>query len=88
MSLFKTYPPSELTLDHLTCMSLKHVLKYIKDMNEAHDKEIKEINSLGGILADALHDQNKEIKTLKHENIGLKEQLKQLKQHNQTNTQG
>ena len=41
MSLFKTYPPSELTLDLLCSMTPRNVLEYIKGMHEDAEEKKK-----------------------------------------------
>ena len=78
MSLFKSYPPSEITLDNLCIMTPRNVLEYIKDMHEdAEEKKQITRENVKYFLAEPCKRKEEEIEALKEEmeerRIGAKE---------------
>ena len=92
MSLFKTYPPSELTLDLLCSMTPRNVLEYIKDMHEAEQLRFKNlrattmefITATNEVTDDVIIELKEENKTLKEENEALKKENEALKKEIKT----
>ena len=78
MSLFKTYPPSQLTLDLLCSMSPRNVLEYIKDMHQAQERRVQSLKeSLKDFILEN-HELQEKIESMKKSSLQYVESITEM----------